>query len=105
MQLFSSPSFSLHLPHSCSLPLSPLPLSLCPLQAEFFHRAVAITKAQKAVLDGKGLKKVSDFRASLHDTDTSTWPAELAALKKDISAFAQEFPVVGFDSAAMRYKD
>lgn len=73
--------------------------------ADFFHRAVAITKSQKAVLDGKGLKKVSDFRASLHDTDTATWPADLVALKKDINVFAQEFPVVGFDSAAMRYKD
>lgn len=66
---------------------------------------MAITKSQKAILDGKGLKKVSDFRASIHDTDTGSWPAELVALKKDIGAFAQEFPVVGFDAAAMRYKD
>lgn len=67
---------------------------------------MAITKAQKAVLDGKGLKKVSDFRAAIHDSEASgTWPAELAALKKDIGAFAQEFPVVGFDAASMRYKD
>jgi glycine hydroxymethyltransferase len=72
--------------------------------AEFFHRAVGITKAHKAAVEGRGLKKVADFRASLKDGDKGTWPAELRALQADVAAFARAFPVVGFDEAAMRYR-
>lgn len=46
----------------------------CPascLQAGFFARAVEITKAHKATVEGKGLKKVAEFRASLADHDVS----------------------------------
>jgi glycine hydroxymethyltransferase len=72
--------------------------------AEFFHRAVGIAKAHKAAVEGKGLKKVAEFRASLKDSDEGTWPEALRALKKDVAAFSQSFPVVGFDAASMRYK-
>ncbi len=65
---------------------------------------MGITKTQKAVVEGKGLKKVADFRASLHDNDNGTWPEELRKLKADVSAFARSFPVVGFDASAMKYK-
>lgn len=86
--------------------ITPAPLHVhlhCP-QAEFFHRAVTITKAQKAAVEAKGLKKVAEFRASLKDTDEGTWPAELKTLKADVGAFAASFPVVGFDASKMRYK-
>ena len=73
--------------------------------AEFFHRAVAITKTQKAAVEAKGLKKVAEFRASLHDNDNGTWPEDLRKLKKDITTFSRKFPVVGFDQSTMRYKD
>lgn len=72
--------------------------------AAFFARAVAITKAHKADCDAKGLKKVADFRASIDQSNPATWPAALVQLQKDIAAFSQDFPVVGFDSSAMRYK-
>ena len=32
-------------------------------------------------------------------------PPEVAALKKDVEAFAMQFPTVGFEKAEMRYKD
>jgi hypothetical protein len=64
---------------------------------------VGITKAQKAVVEGKGLKKVADFKASISDSDRATWPAGLSLLQKDVAAFASSFPAVGFNSHAMRY--
>lgn len=101
----------------CSRPPGPLPLTALPAralrpppplslraQADFFARAVAIAKAQKTAVEARGLKKVADFRASLHDSDTSAWPPALIALKADVTAFARRFPVIGFDAAAMRYK-
>ena len=88
-------------------PLSPfLPLPPPhPPQATFFRRAVAIAKAHKATCESKGLKKVADFRASIDANAEASWPAGLAQLKKDITAFAQSFPVVGFDASSMRYKN
>jgi glycine hydroxymethyltransferase len=73
--------------------------------AKFFERAVAITKAHKAALDAKGLKKVAEFRASLDYDKVSAWPAEMVALQKDITKFAQSFPVVGFNEQTMKYKN
>ena len=70
-----------------------------------FARAVKIAKEHKQTVEAKGLKKVAEFRASLHDTDTSTWPSALVALKADVASFAQKFPVIGFDATTMRYKD
>lgn len=64
---------------------------------------MGIAKAHKAVCEGKGLKKVSEFRASLKDEDAGTWPAELRTLKEEIGVFARGFPVVGFDEKTMRY--
>jgi glycine hydroxymethyltransferase len=73
--------------------------------AAFFSRAVAITKAFKAVCDAKGAKKVADFKAALPDSDAArtAWPAELHALKDDVRAFARSFPVIGFDAATAKY--
>ena len=73
--------------------------------ARFFERAVAITKAHRAAVEARGLKKVAEFRASLKDDSAAGgWPAELVALRDEVRAFARSFPVVGFDEAAMRYK-
>lgn len=71
--------------------------------AQFFARAVAITVKHKAALEGKGVKKVADFRASLKDEDAGSWPEGMAQLKKDITAFARSFPAIGFEEASMRY--
>lgn len=73
--------------------------------ASFFERAVAISKAHKATVEAKGLKKVAEFRASLKDADEGTWPEELRKLRADITAFAREFPTVGYTVPGMRYKD
>ena len=72
-------------------------------QAELFSRAVAVAKAQKVVCEGKGLKKVAEFRASLADKDDGSWPKELTALKADVVSFARSFPVVGFDEKTAKY--
>ena len=74
--------------------------------AGFFERAVAIAKAQRAVVEARGLKKVADFRESLKDGDADgAWPPALKALAAEVRDFARSFPVVGFDEATMRYKD
>ena len=59
---------------------------------------MGIAKAHKASMAAKGLVKVADFKASLHDTDTAAWPPALVALKKDVSALAHRFPVCGVDA-------
>ena len=82
--------------------LAPPPAT--PLQAAFFARAVAITKAHKADCDAKGLKKVADFRASIDAANPAGWPAGLRELQAEVAAFSHAFPVVGFDAGAMRYK-
>ena len=71
--------------------------------AGFFARAVAITAAHQAACKARGATKVADFRASLPDADAAAWPAELRALKADVTAFARSFPVVGFDAAEAKY--
>ena len=74
--------------------------------AGFFERAVGIAKAQRAVVEARGLKKVAEFRESLKDGDADgAWPPALKALAREVRDFARSFPVVGFDEAAMRYKD
>jgi hypothetical protein len=92
-------SFSSFFP-PVEMPLPPHPL--IPSQADFFHRAVTITRAHKAACEAKGLKKVAEFRESLKDGQPETWPAELVALRKEISAFATQFPAIGFEEAKMR---
>ena len=74
--------------------------------AGFFERAVAITKAQRAAVEARGLKKVAEFRDSLKDGDADgAWPPALTQLAREVRAFARSFPVVGFDEAAMVYKE
>jgi hypothetical protein len=72
----------------------------CAPQASLFERAVSIAKAHKATMAAKGLVKVADFKASLHDTDEAAWPPALVALKKDVTALARRFPVCGVADAA-----
>ncbi len=93
-----TPSHILFLPVLFSLPFD------VRVQATMFDRAVQIASSHKKILDGKGLKKVADFRASLKDSDEGTWPAELRTLKSDVAAFARSFPAVGFEEKSMRYK-
>ena len=73
------------------------------LQAKFFTEAVGIAKAHKAVCEGKGLKKVAEFRGSLADGDKGTWPEAMRELKKKVVSFARSFPVVGFDKNTATY--
>ena len=61
---------------------------------------MSIAKAHKATMAAKGLVKVADFKASLHDTDEAAWPPALVALKKDVTALARRFPVCGAADAA-----
>ena len=62
--------------------------------AEFFDRAVGLTEQVKAQTGGK----VKDFKAALAVDETALeakFPA-IVALKKEVVAFAQKFPTVGF---------
>ena len=61
--------------------------------AEFLHRAVQIALKVQAVT-GKSLK---DFRPALKDN------ADLAQLTQDVSGFASQFPMPGFDAKTMKY--
>lgn len=99
-----------------------------PQVAEFVHRAVGIAIDLKK----KTGSKLKDFRDALakevswqllgtsrayqvyqvlfirHLTSVSSSlqvPAELKALKADVEAFAMRFPTIGFEKAAMRYKN
>lgn len=63
----------------------------------FFHRGVEIAKKVKADNGGK----LKAYRDALADGG-SAYP-EIAQLKADVVAFSRGFPVIGFDSEAMRY--
>ena len=67
--------------------------------AEFFHRAVGIALGVKAKLPAGA--KLKEFKEAL--PDAAALP-ELAALEKDVEAYAKLFPTIGFDVAGMRYK-
>lgn len=45
--------------------------------------------------------KLKDFK----DTLDKSPPAELAALKAEVEAFAKAFPTIGFEKGAMRYSE
>jgi hypothetical protein len=45
------------------------------------------------------------FALSIAEAAPGSWPAGLQQLKADVTAFARSFPVVGFDSNTMKYKD
>jgi hypothetical protein len=72
------------------------------LQADFFKRAVDITKEHRKTVEAKGGKKVIDFRTSLKDSDSGTWPAALQQLRKDVTAFSLSFPAIGFDASKIK---
>jgi hypothetical protein len=42
---------------------------------------------------------------SIDESSPGSWPSGLQQLKADVTAFARSFPVVGFDSKTMKYKD
>lgn len=45
--------------------------------------------------------KLKDFKAYLE----TNVPPEIAELKSEVENFAKQFPTIGFEKAAMRYKD
>ena len=45
--------------------------------------------------------KLKDFKAYLE----TNVPPEITELKDDVENFAKQFPTIGFEKAAMRYKD
>jgi glycine hydroxymethyltransferase len=64
--------------------------------AEFVDRAVNIAVDVKKKSGGK----LKDFRAYLETTPVP----ELAALKRDVEAYATRFPTIGFQKSTMRYQ-
>ena len=67
--------------------------------AEFFDRAVKITVDAKAAVG----PKIKDFRA--HFAKGAAAEPALVQLKDDVTAFAQQFPTVGFEEDTMRYPE
>ncbi len=62
--------------------------------AQFLHRAAQIgLEVQKA-----SGAKLTDFVAALHGRE------DIAALRREVNAFASSFPMPGFDTATMKYK-
>ncbi|GIL55367.1 hypothetical protein Vafri_10920 [Volvox africanus] len=64
--------------------------------ADYVDRAVNIAVGLKAQYP-----KLKEFREYLN----KEVPPELSTLKKDVETFAKQFPTIGFEKAAMRYKD
>lgn len=65
--------------------------------ADFVDRGVQITQDLKK----KHGPKLKDFKAYLE----TNVPPEIAELKDNVETFAKQFPTIGFEKAAMRYKD
>ena len=65
--------------------------------AEFFHRGVELSMDIQA---GLGSKKLKDFK----DKVANDPPAELSALRTEVTDFAASFPIAGFDVDTMTYK-
>ena len=65
--------------------------------ATFFDRGVELTLKIKA----KTGKKLADFKA--HLADGAAAEPELVALADDVTAFAQQFPTVGFEESSMKF--
>lgn len=65
--------------------------------ADFVDRGVQISQELKK----QHGPKLKDFKAYLATNE----PPEVAELKKDVENFAKQFPTIGFEKAAMRYKD
>eukprot|EP00939_MAST-03C_sp_MAST-3C-sp1_P004222 g4222.t1 len=66
---------------------------------DFLDRGVSLTKDIRTKMGDKG-KKVATFRANLDE-----YESEIDALRKDVAAFCQQFPVIGFDSETMQYRE
>ncbi|KAL1522487.1 hypothetical protein AB1Y20_017475 [Prymnesium parvum] len=64
--------------------------------AEFIHRGVQCAKEVNS--SGIG-KKLTDFKTTLKTQKF----ASIDALKKDVEAFASQFPTIGFDESSMKY--
>ena len=67
--------------------------------AEFFDRAVTIAINTKAAVG----PKIKDFRA--HFAAGAEADPELVKLRDDVTAFAQQFPTVGFEEDTMVFPD
>jgi len=67
--------------------------------AEFLHRGVSLTVDIKKKM-GKAGGKIASFKAGLGE-----YKAETDALKADVAAFCQEFPVLGYDASTMKYPE
>lgn len=69
--------------------------------AEFVHRAVEITAKVKQGM-GAGAK-LKEFREAVGANGEGVAREEVAGLKRDVTAFARRFPVIGFEQASMKY--
>ena len=74
--------------------------------AEFFHRAVTITKDLVGKMGDK--KKLAEFKEVLavkSDQDLRQRFPEIAALRKDVEAFSSALPTIGYEETEMVYKE
>ena len=71
--------------------------------AEFVDRGVKIALSLQSSLPGGAASKMTDFKAKLEEKGAETTP-ELSQLRKDVVAFARQFPPVGFTLEQMKYK-
>lgn len=69
--------------------------------AEFVDRGVTIAKDLKAKAEQTVGPKVKDFKQYLNDTN----PVEIQELGRNVTAFAMQFPTIGFEKSSMRYQD
>jgi hypothetical protein len=63
--------------------------------ADFLHRAVTVASEIKKVTGSK----LKDFEDAVKSSEA------VAALKHDVQVFITQFPMPGFDTADMRYKE
>ncbi|MBA0585621.1 hypothetical protein Gorai_016390 [Gossypium raimondii] len=68
--------------------------------ADFFDAAVKLALKIKAQTEGTKLK---DFVATLQ-SDTN-FQSEIAKLRQEVEEYAKQFPTIGFEKEAMKYKD
>nr|KJB29375.1 hypothetical protein B456_005G097200 [Gossypium raimondii] len=70
------------------------------IAADFFDAAVKLALKIKAQTEGTKLK---DFVATLQ-SDTN-FQSEIAKLRQEVEEYAKQFPTIGFEKEAMKYKD
>lgn len=66
-----------------------------------WHRSLCRGVQISQDLKKKHGPKLKDFKAYLE----TNVPPEIAELKSEVEHFAKQFPTIGFEKAAMRYKD